>query len=316
MDLSVLPVTRIPRVLTSGDADGMVGEVVASAAANVTTAGLWADEASGEPVLAYYPMDRQATTGLRAAVLAVHYGETLRGYSGLRNRSKTFGMSPRRPTHRRESCRPAGMAYDQPEVHAVIVAMADRLAADLRAFAPQIAEHDAAVMEQVAPDWRMSEGALWTSGVVNKSSTLPYHRDGFNFEAWSAMPVLRRGMTGGHLSIPEYGLTVGCRDGWVVYFAGWQLLHGVTPMRTTMRDGYRYSIVYYALRGMKSCFEYAIEVGDARKRRTDREQGMADEVEGKAPPRMPPGKGIPMGKLAGLAPGGGPASGQTGQIVV
>jgi hypothetical protein len=316
-DLAALPVHRARRALTAAEADELVGAVVGEREANVTTAGLWVDDDTGEPVFAYYPMSGGAEE-LRAAVLQVKYGETLRAKTGLRNRSKTFGMSPRRPTHRRESCRPAGMANEQPEIHSVIVAMADRLADDLREFAPAQAAQDAAVLaEEVSPEWRMTESSLWTSGVVNKSSTLPFHRDGFNFQLWSAMPVLRRGMTGGYLAVPEYDIVCACRDGWVLYFPGWQLVHGVTPMRSRADDGYRYSVVYYALRGMKSCFEYALEVGEARKRRTDREQGMADEVTGKAPPRLvtaPGANGIPMGRMAEYA--GGPGSARQGQTGV
>jgi hypothetical protein len=119
-------------------------------------------------------------------------------------------------------------------------------------------------------------GTTWTSGVVNQNSQLPYHRDGFNFPTWSAMPVIRRGVDGGHLHLPEYDLTVACRDGWAVFFCGQQLLHGVTPMRLTKPDGYRFSVVYYALRGMKDCHTYAEETRAAQNRRAQRERGMAD----------------------------------------
>ena len=66
-------------------------------------------------------------------------------------------------------------------------------------------------------------------------------------------------------------LVCACRDGWVVFFVGNQLLHGVTPMRSITKDAYRYSIVYYALRGMKDCFTYAVEQKRGRENRTRRE---------------------------------------------
>jgi hypothetical protein len=111
--------------------------------------------------------------------------------------------------------------------------------------------------------------------VINRSAQLPYHRDNMNYDAWSAMPVLRHQMAGGHLHIPEYGFVVGCRDGWQVSFYGRGLVHGVTPMHPKMRGGYRVSVVYYSLRGMKDCRTWAEELGQARAKRTAREQYQA-----------------------------------------
>ncbi len=136
----------------------------------------------------------------------------------------------------------------------------------------------------------MTDDALWTSGVINQSSALPYHRDGSNFDTWSAMPVVRRGMDGGHLHFPEYGITVNCRDGWALYFNGYAYVHGVTPMKTRSKDGYRYSIVFYAKRGMKDCHTYAVEVGEARARRKDREAGMATATPEEIMAKIPNGR--------------------------
>jgi hypothetical protein len=51
-------------------------------------------------------------------------------------------------------------------------------------------------------------------------------------------------------------------------------------MSARQKDGYRYSIVYYAKRGMKDCHTYAVEIGEARRKRKDREAGMVhDSIE-------------------------------------
>jgi hypothetical protein len=97
---------------------------------------------------------------------------------------------------------------------------------------------------------------------------------------WSAMPVIRRGIRGGYLSIPEYDVCIECRDGWVLFFPGFRLLHGVTPIAHVSKDAYRFTVVYYCLRGMKDCFTYAVEQAEARKRRTEREVGLASAVNG------------------------------------
>jgi hypothetical protein len=213
-------------------------------------------------------------------VLNIKYSETVRQSTGLRNESVTFGMAPRKAYQRRESCRPTALSYNQPAEHTVLVMLAETFADMFREFAPDLAERDAAAISEVADEWRMHDAAMWTSGVVNKSSQMPFHRDGFNFATWSAMPVVRRNMAGGYLNFPEYDLTVACRDGWVLFFPGYKYLHGVTPMKATAPDGYRYSVVYYALKGMKDCFTYAVETAEGRIRRTEREDHLAKAIKG------------------------------------
>ena len=178
------------------------------------------------------------------------------------------------------------MSFEQPEEHDVLVQTADILGDIMREIAPEIYEKDASETSAVADEWRISERSLWTSGVVNKTSTLPYHYDGNNFDMWSAMPVVRRGTRGGYLSIPEFDAVIECRDGWVLFFPGFRLLHGVTPIQHITKDAYRYTVVYYCLRGMKDCFTYAVEQAEARKRRTERELGFASALKGETAPRV------------------------------
>lgn len=263
---------KVQRVITADEATGLVGLTVDRRLPTVTAATWALDADSGEPVLGYLPLGD--VSDLRRAVRAVKQAETYRAASGRRNKSRVFGWSPRRPSQRREACNSTSLAKEQPTEQATLDAWAVKLLTTIRELDSAIADHDEATMREVLPEWRMA-GTTWTSGVVNENSQLPYHRDGFNFPTWSAMPVLRRGVAGGHLHLPEYDLTVACRDGWGVFFCGRQLVHGVTPMRRTAPDGYRLSVVYYALRGMKDCATYAEETAHARRKRTEREKRMA-----------------------------------------
>ena len=43
-------------------------------------------------------------------------------------------------------------------------------------------------------------------------------------------------------------------------------------------DGYRYSVVYYALRGMKDCYTHAVETAYGQRKRTERERDIARRV--------------------------------------
>lgn len=143
---------------------------------------------------------------------------------------------------------------------------------------PEIVADSRAEVAEVLPEWKIGESNLWTSGVVNDTAQLPYHRDNFNYPVWSAMPVLRRGVRGGHLHIPEYDLVIPCQDSYAVFFKGKDLVHGVTPITKKVPDGYRFSIVYYALRGMKDCYTHAVETAYGQRKRTERERDIARRV--------------------------------------
>lgn len=277
-----LPVVKVKRVIEKKAAREFRGDVVPDLAPDITEAGIYVDEDTNEPFLVYMPMEEDMVPELRAAVRGVKYSSSgvTRQQMGIENHSRTFGMAPRKPFQTREACRPTSLSYEQPEIHDVLVRTADRLSQMMRKIAPEVYENDKVETGAVADEWRISEDSLWTSGVINKTSTLPYHYDGNNFDMWSAMPVVRRGIRGGALSMPEYGVTVECRDGWVLFFPGYRYLHGVTPIAHVTKDAYRYSVVYYCLRGMKDCFTYAVEQAEARKKRTQREVGLASAVKG------------------------------------
>ena len=277
MDVEIV---RKKRVLSKEEADALVGEPVPDLEPNLTRASIVIDDDTEEPILAYLPMDRHVTRELREAVLEIRYSETMRAASGLRNRSRTFGMAPRNPTVRLEHCRPTSLAREQPDAHNTIAELSRYLGQQLLEIFPDVATRDRETLAGLIEDeWRMAEDSLWTSGVINKTSTLPYHRDGFNFDTWSAMPVVRKRTDGGYTTFAEHDITVGSRDGWAQYFCGYRWVHGVTPMAVG-EGGYRYSVVYYALRGMKDCFTYAVETASAQHKRTERESTQARRLTG------------------------------------
>lgn len=264
------------RVLGAEQATKLIGEPVDDRTTDRpwSTGSLVVDEETREPVYAYVPLDRVAVGDLRRAVLATSGASYTAYRAGLRNASRTFGWTPRRPLYGREGCQPASMAVDNPDTERVLDQWAGRLTSMLHELVPDRLAADVAATAPIAPDWKLGD-THYTSGVINRSAQLPYHRDVFNYPVWSAMPVLRRGVSGGYLHIPEYDALIPCRDGWGVFFPGQQLVHGVTPMYLHQPDGYRYSIVYYSLRGLKDCFTAAVEAGYAKARRTTRERDIA-----------------------------------------
>jgi hypothetical protein len=268
--LRELPVRRR---MTAREASAMVGSGAPERPPTFTDAVLCRDFQTGAPQLIYAPLPSGAAE-LRRAVLGIDRWTAVQRASGMFGDSRTFGAYPRRPIYGREGCTPTQLSTENPALHGVLLRYANELSEALARWVPEVF---AAGLKEVTPvkaEWRLGE-TTWTSGVINNTTVLPYHRDAGNFRAWSAMPVLRRGVTGGQLHLPEYDVTVPCRDGWAVLFPGYELVHGVTPMRLRKRDGYRFSVVFYALRGMRDCATVAMETTRARARRTEREQTIA-----------------------------------------
>lgn len=296
-------VARFPvrRVMSSEDASQLVGTKVQTKEPTFRGAALFYDADTDEPVMGVLPMpdlDR-----FRRVILGIDWGSSNNNYranSGNRNKSWTFGYRPRKPMMRNEGCVLTSFGRDNPEAHAYLARYADVLAAQLAEHFPEVEVMGREVVQQVKTDWRLTETSLWTSGVINKESSLPYHRDGNNFDAWSVMPVVRRGVRGGHLHLPEYEMVVPCRDGYTVMFYGKRIVHGVTPMAKTTADGYRVSVVYYALRGLKDCHTYAEETAYAARRRTEREA----ELGRRAADPNDPGPVLKLNRNSRPAPGG------------
>lgn len=269
----------LPRLCTTDEATTLVGDTVGDREPTDLRMGtVVCDDITGDPVVAYLRNPEPAP--LRRAVLAMDCrSSTQQRQSNYRSKSKTFGYAPRRPVTLRESCTMTTTGRDTPEIEAVLERYADVFMPMLESVDPALVATARTETAEVLPEWKLGESKLWTSGIVNDTAQLPYHRDGFNFPTWSAMPVVRRGTRGGYLHVPEYDLVVPCGDASVTMFEGFRLVHGVTPIRrVTKGEGYRISVVYYALRGMKNCFEAAEEAAYGRKKRTEREAEMAKRL--------------------------------------
>lgn len=269
------------RRLSHAAATGLVGSRAPELPADDELRGppvLVLDAEDGSPVLAIGMLTLALRTALHETLPGLPLTETLRANTGYRNASRVFGWSPRKPMFQRDSCHPTDMMLREPRAAAVLCDVADFCGAQMAEYLPDVVGGDTATLSPILPDWRITDGpgALWTSGVVNRNSPMPYHRDGNNFPTWSAMPVVRTNVSGGHLHLVDYDLVVPCVDGSVVYLWGQRDVHGVTPMRARPRvRAYRYTVVFYALRGMQNCAEFAWEQAEGRKRRTAREESLA-----------------------------------------
>lgn len=136
---------------------------------------------------------------------------------------------------------------------------------DYKKYAPEKYEyHRSTLASSVQSDW-VIPGTVFTQGIINNSNRLNYHYDRGNFDNfWSCMAVFAEGMSGGELVIPSLGVALRVRDNCYVLFNGQAHIHGVTHIHKAP-GGFRYSIVYYALKKMRGCVSQAEEIEKARR---------------------------------------------------
>lgn len=280
-----MPEVTVSRVLTHEQARALVGDDVALPYTPTLPRArpgdpVWVRDADTGAVIGIITVLSDTDRArVRAAVLDIN---TDLGVARMNRKQKTnpkartFGWAPKRIVIQYEACHATTMVRDHPAAHAVLSRLSLTLTDEFAALLPEQAAADQQTITTIKGDWRMEEGSLWTSGVVNDTALLPYHLDKQNLPTWSAMPSIRYGVDGGHLHLPEYDLVFPCRDGEVTWFLGRELVHGVTPMRKRRPDGYRFTIVYYAIAAMKNCATYAEETRAMTVRRTERERTMAE----------------------------------------
>lgn len=218
----------------------------------------------------------QAIGGAPPTIWELAAGASNGRVNGLANKNAVFGWTPPTPVRRRDfcgACRPNRLA---PALMLALAEIAQRLDSALRNEAPNAWAHLHELAAGIGPDWRFP-GTGWTSAIINDTAALPYHKDGGNTAgSWSAMAVVRRGVEGGHLHLPDVDLTVPCDHGTAVLFSGQQHLHGVTPFRRRTPRAYRYTIVFYQRSLMNNCGSPAEELRKQHQKRTEREHVMAD----------------------------------------
>lgn len=227
------------------------------------------DDDTGLPVIAQVTLPPDDTPDLlRSRTMGLG-----RRNSGLQYVFETFGSSARMPIRSRESCNYTLINQQRPDIYARLVELDLQAQDAYRQLIPQAESQQLPLIGQVLPEWRIHPDSWWTSGIINHTAALTYHTDGNNFRgSWSAMAVYRDGVRGGMLTIPEYHVTLTCHDRSLVLFQGVELLHGVTPLRLDRPDAWRYSIVFYAVSGMRHCLPCDQELAWARRSRTAREK--------------------------------------------
>lgn len=102
-------------------------------------------------------------------------------------------------------------------------------------------------MSKVGKSWRF--GNLFTGGICNYNIAAAFHQDKLNLHNTVNVIICKRlNSKGGNLHVPDYGATIGQVDNSILVYPAWRNVHGVTPIIPTHEDGYRNSLVFYALK--------------------------------------------------------------------
>ena len=213
---------------------------------------------NGIPIIVYYKY-RQELSGLIGVCDKVRPSTNTRS-NGIRTHSRIFGYAPRQ-TMRRLPCRTPTMAYEHPKEYKALAEAGILLSKLYKENNPELwkKQYDLSI-EKALPEYRM-EGDLFTSGILNIDNPLRYHYDAGNYKsAWSCMITLKRHITGGYLSIPDFSIGFELGNQSVLMFDGQSIMHGVTPFTKNTKESKRYTIVYYSLQQIWKCLTYHKEI--------------------------------------------------------
>lgn len=186
------------------------------------------------------PFGREAATGPRL--------------SGIAAANRTFGYQPPVPIRRRYGCSRSQFNAQHPEAAEHLAEFCRVAERAMRTYAEDVYDTTAEqVRKAIAPAWLIS-GTPWSSGIINKTLSLPYHTDKANIPlSWSAMLGARHNMGGGLLHLADYDAWFTIGHGSIIIFDGQSVTHGVSPLHPSGANPWRYTAVVYAKQGMKVC---------------------------------------------------------------
>lgn len=227
--------------------------------------------------LLYIKIPREKTEGFREIAKKVKPNKSTR-VNGIPTQSIVFGALPRSAI-RADYCRYSRATHDNRDSFGYTVAFGQYLSEIYRKYFPD--EHGrnlSEIQSSVHADWNYS-GTPFLTCNLNMNHAIRYHRDRGNYSGHlSNVLVIKDGMSGGGLVLPEYGFTLNQQDDYLSIFDGQSVIHGVLPITKTKTNGYRISVVYYSLAGMRNCLCKTDEYGRLCEQRKKKESRSTQEV--------------------------------------
>lgn len=196
----------------------------------------------------------------RSVALKTKPQKSSRTRHGVPQLSTVYGPLPRNPI-REDYCRFSKQTKGELENMQAAMKLNELLSNLYRERLPEFFRRAIGRVEaEVHSDYRLVK-TPWTNINFNMNQVIKYHRDsGNNREDLSNVLIIKSGVMGGFLACPEYGVTLHQGDGFMVFFKGQEVLHGVTPCRFNSSTAFRASIVNYTLSNLKHCYPYAEEL--------------------------------------------------------
>jgi hypothetical protein len=200
---------------------------------------------------------------LKNTVCNLEYNSSQRT-QGIVAQSRVFGFSPRHSI-RNNFCSTAKFSIENAQQNSVICNFATAVQAIYAVeFNEIFNSHLNVINQDILPQWRI-DNTVFTSGIINKNSSINYHCDAGNYAGYrSCMVNFRHNISGGLLVIPQYDIAFCLQDSSVIIFDGATILHGVSEVIPLSDDYFRHSVVYYSLKGLKHCLNTQHEVQNAQ----------------------------------------------------
>lgn len=241
---------------------------------------------NGEPRVVYIDLDAigEDSTSLVKVLQQIPLNMFARGQrraNGMQSETVTVGWQPRKAL-RHDYCHLSKLGSIHPELHNEIVRYAQQVSTWYQRFNPELYnQHASITQEKISDDYKLPR-TVFTSGVINRNNSIPYHFDAGNFkDVWSCMLAFKNKTEGGYLSCPEYRIGFEIKNNSLLMFDGQSLIHGVTPIKLLTNKSYRYTIVYYSLQQMWNCLPITEELARIRAVKAQREMRRADLIAGR-----------------------------------
>lgn len=110
-----------------------------------------------------------------------------------------------------------------------------------------------AISENVPERYRLTD--LFSSSISNFNIAAAYHQDRGNLKGCVNFIFSKKeNARGGHLHVPEYDAVIDNKDGSMLVYPAYKNMHGVTPIIPLAENGYRNSLVFYAIDNLQKFF--------------------------------------------------------------
>jgi hypothetical protein len=167
---------------------------------------------------------------------------------GTAQYSTILGSVPPNAVMRRNSRNRSSVhlkAEAKPFVKAMLMA-AERLDSLMAQYLPDLHDQHSNAVSEINSKWRF--GSLFTSSISNFNIAAPFHRDNANVKkTLNAIYTVRQNSHGGCLYVPDYDACFEMPSHSLLFYPAWRNTHAVTPIMPTHDNGYRNSLVWYAL---------------------------------------------------------------------